>query len=150
METFCALTKPYAKMYKYRTAEVKDCDQHVSYQVRLIKGECLDPIREATRVLDDPHKVQKMFHVAGDLADELPQLSFEFVIQLSAEYAIREMPRMYDHSAHGVRALREDEDTMDVAEDFARDWWVINHAEEVALAKHVEDEVRRLHKQSWH
>ena len=41
---------------------------------------------------------------------------------------------MHDHPAHGVRALEETSDTMEVAEDLARDWAIINLAEEIAVS----------------
>ena len=41
---------------------------------------------------------------------------------------------MHDHPAHGVRALEETSDTMEVAKDLARDWAIINLAEEIAVS----------------
>ena len=63
----------------------------------------------------------------------MPQLSFDFHRNLSAEYVIRELPRIHDHPAHDVRAPEQTEDTMEVAEDLARDWATINLAEEIAF-----------------
>ena len=98
----------------------------------MISGEWLGPIRGATEVINDVHKVTEMFQVGGVPCDDLCALVLEFVLHLAGEYCLRELPRVHDDPLHAALVFSEDLSPNEVFATMAEDWAIILRAENLA------------------